>query len=64
MGLLLFHDVLKNALGPDKLIIEDGHRFDTVRASNKMNGVESEGWPIAGMEPCMTGRRDSTECFS
>lgn len=47
IGAFLFCKKLRDILGKDKLILADGYSEKHVRAFPWLNGIESEGWPIA-----------------
>jgi len=45
IGVVAFIRTLRKALGPDVLILADGHSARHQRAFGLLNGIESEGWP-------------------
>lgn len=47
-GVIGFCRLLRERLGPGRLILADGWNWDHVRAFGILNGMESEGWPKLG----------------
>jgi len=45
LGVIDFCKKLREALGPERLILGDGHSPNHQRAFGLLNGIESEGWP-------------------
>jgi len=45
IGVYLFLQRLRRRLGPDRLILADGHGPEHQRGVGQINGIESEGWP-------------------
>jgi hypothetical protein len=48
VGVFEFCRQLRAKLGPDRLLLADGHSAGGQRSAGVLNGIESEGWPHLG----------------